>query len=106
MQSLMIVPRLLPEVRAGLKLHTISWQEPEILPGPMLYVNLQDAADTVLVVVTHVETMRLFDVASRMGKSAEWPDRVLLQGMREHYPAIVMDSEVMVIYHLPPDIRS
>jgi len=72
----------------------------------MLYVNLQDASDTVLVVVTRVETMKLSQVAERMGKSAEWPDRVLLQGMREHYPAIEMDSVVVVISHLPPDVRS
>lgn len=104
MQSLMIVPRLLPEVRAGHKLHTIRWREPEIVPGIMLYVNTQDASDTVQVVVTCVETMKLSDVADRMGKSQEWPDQVLLQGMREHYPAIVMDSEVEVIYHLPPDV--
>ena len=98
----MIVPRLLPEVRAGLKLHTIRWREPDIQPGPMLYVNMQDACDTVRVVVTRVETMKLSDVAARLGKSVEWSDWVLLQGMREHYPTIEIDSEVVVIHHLPP----
>ncbi|WP_217550214.1 ASCH domain-containing protein [Pantoea sp. GbtcB22] len=104
MQSLMIVPRLLPEVRAGHKLHTIRWREPEIVPGPMLYVNTQDASDTIQVVVTCVETIKLSDVADRMGKAKEWPDDVLLQGMREHYPAIEMDSTVKVIHHLLPDV--
>lgn len=104
MQSLMIVARLLPEVRAGRKRHTIRWREPEIVPGPMLYVNTQDASDTVQVVVTSVKTMKLSDVAARVGKSEELPDRVLLQGMREHYSAIELDSEVKVIYHLPPDV--
>jgi len=99
----MIVPRLLPEVRAGLKLHTIRWRESEIVPGPMLYVNELNAFDTVLVVVTRTETMKLSEVAAKMGKSVEWPDHTLLQGMREHYPAIDMASDVVIIHHLPPD---
>ncbi|MFB9085256.1 hypothetical protein ACFFW8_04970 [Erwinia tracheiphila] len=33
----------------------------------------------------------------------EWPDAELLEGMREHYPRIEMDSEVVVIHHLPPE---
>ena len=56
------------------------------------------------VVVTCVETMKFSDVADRMGKAKEWPDDVLLQGMREHYPAIELESEVVVIHHLPPDV--
>lgn len=102
LQNLEIVPRLLPDVRAGRKLHTIRWREREIAPGPMLYVNAQDAFDTVMVCVTHVEKMPLSDVAARLGKSEEWPDAELLEGMREHYPSIEMDSEVAVIHHLPP----
>lgn len=102
LQYLEIVPRLLPDVRAGRKRHTIRWRECEIVPGPMLYVNAQDAYDTVMVCVTQVEKMPLFDVAARLGKSVEWPDALLLEGMREHYPRIEMDSEVAVIYHLPP----
>lgn len=102
LQNLEIVPRLLPDVRAGRKRHTIRWREREIVPGLMLYVNAQDAFDTVMVCVTHVEKMPLSDVAARLGKSAEWPDTELLEGMREHYPCIDMDSEVAVIHHLPP----
>lgn len=67
-QNLEIVPRLLPDVRAGKKLHTIRWREREIVPGPMLYVNEQDAFDTVMVCVTYVEKMPLSDVAARLGK--------------------------------------
>ncbi|MGU3430979.1 ASCH domain-containing protein [Enterobacter hormaechei] len=103
MQALEIVPRLLPEVRAGKKLHTIRWGEREIVPGPMAYVNALDASDTVVVWVTHVEKMLLSDVALRLGKSEEWPDVELLEGMREHYPRIEMGSEVVVIHHLSPD---
>jgi hypothetical protein len=103
LQNLEIVPRLLPDVRAGMKLHTIRWREREIVLGPMLYVNVQDASDTVMVWVTRVERMPLSDVAAKLGKSKEWPDAELLEGMREHYPRIEMDSEVVVIHHLPPE---
>ncbi len=103
LQNLEIVPRLLPDVRAGMKLHTIRWREREIVPGPMLYVNVQDASDTVMVWVTRVERMPLSDVAAKLGKSKEWPDAELLEGMRDHYPRIEMDSEVVVIHHLPPE---
>ena len=102
LQSLEIEPRLLPDVRAGRNRHTIRWREREIVPGPMLYVNVQDVSDTVMVWVTHVEKMPLFDVAAWLGKSAEWPDAELLEGMREQYPSIEMDSEVTVIHHLQP----
>ncbi|ADU72725.1 ASCH domain-containing protein [Pantoea sp. At-9b] len=102
MQSLEIVARLLPEVRSGKKLHTIRWQERKISPGPMLYVNAEDAADMLIVWVTNVETMPLSAVAHHLGKSKEWPDDVLLAGMREHYPGIDMDSMVEIIHHLPP----
>ncbi len=60
LQNLEIVPRLLPDVRAGRKRHTIRWREREIVPGPMLYVNAQDAFDTVMVCVTHVEKNAAF----------------------------------------------
>lgn len=38
-----------PDARAGRKLHTIRWRERKIVPSPMLYVNEQDASDTVMV---------------------------------------------------------
>lgn len=103
LQSLEIVPRLLPDVRAGRKLHTVRWRECEIVPGPMLYVNMRDASDTVMVWVTHVEKMPFSDVAARLEKSTDWPDAKLLEGMREHYPRTEIDFEVVVIYHLPPE---
>lgn len=73
------------------------------MPGPMLYVNVQDASDKVMVWVTRVERMLLSYVAAKLGKSKEWPDAELLKGMRDHYPSIEMDSEVVVIHHLPPE---
>ena len=99
MQSLEIVPRLLPDVRSGKKQHTIRWRESRIVPGPMRYVNAQDAEVTLVVQVTAVNTMPLSAVAAYLGKEEEWPDPVLLEGMREHYPGIQLDSEVDVIHH-------
>lgn len=104
LQYLEIVPRLLPDVRAARKLHTIRWREREIVPGPMLYVNAQDTSDIVLVWVTRIEKMRLYEVAARQGNTGACSDAELLEGMREHYPCIEMDSEVVVIHHLPPEM--
>lgn len=102
MQSLNIVPRLLPDVRSGDKQHTVRWRENRIIPGPMRYVNAEDAGDTLVVQVTKVVTLPLSQVANYLGKQDEWPDAVLLAGMREHYPLIQLDSEVDVIHHLAP----
>ncbi|MDH1088692.1 hypothetical protein N5C79_19525 [Pantoea brenneri] len=41
--------------------------------------------------------------AERLGKQAEWPDAVLLAGMREHYPAIELTSQVQLVHHLTPE---
>ncbi len=103
MQSLEIVPRLLPEVRSGRKRHTIRWRERKIVPGLMRYVNAENASDTLVVRVTEVKTMPLFSVARYLGKSEAWPDTVLLTGMQEHSPDIQLNSEVDVIHHLAAD---
>lgn len=102
MQTLLIVPRLLPEVRAGHKRHTIRWRERAISPGPLCYINANDPHDMVNVWVTAVMPMPLSAVAEYLGQSDEWPDGVLLEGMREHYPAIRLDSVVEVIHHSAP----
>lgn len=68
------------------------------MSGPTLYVNARDPSDTVMVWVTHVEKMPLSDVAGRLVKSTLWPDTEQLEGMREHYPCIEMDYEVVVIH--------
>lgn len=100
MQSLKIVSRLLPEVRSGLKTHTIRWREKKIVTGPMLYVNASDVSDKILVLVTKVEKMPLSAVAFYLGKQNEWTDDGLLLGMREHYPEIELDSIVDIIHHI------
>lgn len=95
-------PRLIPDVRSGKKQHTIRWGEEKIIPGPMQYVNADEDSDTLVVQVTQVKTMKLCSVARYLGWLEEWPDEVLLSGMREHYPDIRIDSEVAVIHHLVP----
>ncbi|EMH4161171.1 hypothetical protein RJ498_000370 [Pluralibacter gergoviae] len=102
MQRLLIVPRLMPEVRAGKKRHTIRWQEAAIHPGPLLYINTACPDDVVRVTVTHVITLPLSRVAAHLDKTDAWPDSVLLEGMREHYPAIELNSLVEVIHHSAP----
>ena len=102
MQQLTLVPRLMPAVRSGEKTSTVRWQEGDITIGPLRLVNQQDETDAVLVWVTQVETLRLSEVATTLGKQDEWPDTVLLEGMREHYPEIRLSSEVQLITHLTP----
>lgn len=102
MQQLTLVPRLMPAVRGGEKTSTIRWREGKIVTGLLQLINQQDAADRVLVWVTRVETLRLDEVAAMLDKEAEWPDRVLLEGMREHYPTIHLRSRVQLIFHLTP----
>lgn len=70
--------------------------------GPLRLVNQQDDTDAVIVWVTQVDTLRLSEVAATLGKKEEWPDEVLLEGMREHYPEIRLSSEVQLITHLTP----
>lgn len=65
-------------------------------------MNQQDENDAVIVSVTQVDTLRLSEVAAMLGKQEEWPDEVLLEGMREHYPEIRLSSEVQLITHLTP----
>ncbi|MGN8162988.1 ASCH domain-containing protein [Pantoea vagans] len=102
MQQLTLVPRLMPAVRCGEKTSTIRWLEGDITIGPLRLVNQQDENDAVIVSVTQVDTLRLSEVAAMLGKQEEWPDEVLLEGMREHYPEIRLSSEVQLITHLTP----
>jgi hypothetical protein len=41
--------------------------------------------------------MPLCDAASFVGREEDWPDSVMLAGMREHYPEIELTSIVQVI---------
>jgi len=102
MQQLTLVPRLMPAVRCGEKTATVRWQEGDSKKGPLRRVNQQDPDDALVVWVTQVDTLLLRDVAAALGWQAEWPEAFMLAGMREHYPAITLSSEVQVIFHLTP----
>ena len=106
MQSLGVVPRLFPDIVAGRKTSTIRWREAHIQPGPMRYICDGASHRTVIVLVTKVTTTRLRDAAAYLGREREWPDAVMLEGMREHYPAIGLDDEVDIIEHLTPEQSS
>lgn len=92
----------MPEVRSGNKRHTIRWREPSVHPGPLLFVSIADPHDVILVQVISVITLPLSRVAAWLDKRQQWPDSVLLAGMREHYPDITLDSQVEVIHHSAP----
>lgn len=103
MQSLGVVPRLFPEIVNGGKTSTIRWREAAIEPGYMLYVCDGAPERTALVWVTKVTTMPLRDAAAYLGRQRDWPDDVMLDGMREHYPTITLDDAVQILEHLTPD---
>ena len=102
MQTLGVVPRLFPLIESGEKTSTIRWREAPIAMGRMRYVCDGVASRTVIVEVTRVTRMRLDQAAALLGRQDEWPDDVMLEGMREHYPAITLADEVDVIEHLTP----
>ena len=101
MQTLGVVGRLFPLILSGEKTSTIRWREPRIVPGLMTYVSDDDANATAFVNVVRCTDMPLHAVAAFLGKTDEWPDEVLLAGMREHYPAIELTEIVQVIEHEP-----
>lgn len=96
-QTLPVVARLFPAILDGEKTHTIRWREGEIRPGPLCFACDGDPGLTALVEVTRVTDLPLAKAAGFLGRSAEWPDAVMLEGMREHYPGIGLDSIVQVV---------
>lgn len=92
--SLDVVPRLFPAILSGEKTHTIRWREGVIRPGSLRFVC---GAQGVAVEVTRVTDLPLRAAAAFVGMAAEWPDDVMLAGMREHYPAITLDDVVQVV---------
>ena len=102
MQTLYVVPRLFPAILDGGKTSTIRWREGPIEPGPLLYVCDGAPERTAIVHVTRVTTVKLRDAARFLGREEEWPAPVMLEGMREHYPAITLDDDVDIVEHLTP----
>ena len=102
MQSLRVVKRLFPQILSGTKTSTIRWREPPITLGPMQYICDSIPDQTVTVNVVRCTNMALSEAAAYLGMSDEWPDDVMLAGMREHYPDIRLTDIVQVIEHDPP----
>lgn len=102
MQTLKVVARLFPLVESGEKTSTIRWREHRIEPGLMTYVCEGDDCRSAVVRVTKCTDMPLSEAATFLGRQEEWPDAVMLEGMREHYPEIELTSIVQVVEHLSP----
>lgn len=103
MQTLKVVERLFPAVESGEKTSTIRWRERTIQPGFMVYECDAYPEKTVLVWVTTCTDMPLSQAAAFVGRKDEWPDDVMLAGMREHYPEIELTDIVQVVEHLTPE---
>ncbi len=101
-QTLGVVERLFPLILNGEKTSTIRWREQHIVPGPLRFVCDGDARRTVEVDVFRCTGMPLSDAAPFVGRADEWPDKIMLEGMREHYPEIQLTSIVQVIEYYPP----
>lgn len=101
-QLLGVVDRLYPQILSGEKTSTIRWRERYIVPGPMKFINDDDPTQTVEVEVYRCTDMPLSEAASFVGKADEWPNEIMLEGMREHYPEIQLSCIVQVIEYNPP----
>lgn len=75
MQSFKIVLRLLPEVRSGLKTHTLRWREKQLVPGPMLYVNASDGLTDLLHLMERRIPFR--EPAGNIFAPAEFPEPLI-----------------------------
>jgi len=103
MQRLALAARLFPLLARGEKTSTIRWRETQIEPGPMAYFCEDDPNERAVVLVTRCTNMPLTEVAAFVGKAEEWPDDVMLDGMRKHYPEIELTDVVQVVEHLTPE---
>ncbi|MGB3257936.1 MAG: hypothetical protein WBG89_07900 [Ornithinimicrobium sp.] len=101
-QQLSVVGRLFPAILDGSKRSTIRWKESPILPGVMTYVSDEPPHRSVQVMVTACSSMPLSEAAAFLGRKTDWPDEVMLTGMREHYADIALTDTVDVIEHLTP----
>lgn len=102
MQKLDVVSRLSPLIVAGEKTSTIRYGETRIVIGPLVYWSDGNSSINTLVWVHGCSEMLLSNVAAYLGKEEDWPDEIMLEGMREHYPTIQLDSTVQVVEHYSP----
>lgn len=96
-QTLGVVDRLFPDILSGRKTSTIRWRERQITPGRLRFVCDGDTSKTADVEATRCTSMPLHEAAAFVGRAEEWPDDVMLKGMREHYPEIELTSIVQVV---------
>jgi hypothetical protein len=101
-QVLGVAERLFLHILSGEKTSTIRWQERHIVAGAMKFVSDGNPSQCVEVEVFRCSDMPLSEAASFVGKADEWPDEIMLEGMREHYPDIQLTSIVQVIEYKPP----
>ena len=101
-QILGVVDRLFPQILSGEKTSTIRWRERSIVPGALKFVCDGNSSQAVEVEVFRCTEMPLSEAASFVGKADEWPDEIMLEGMREHYPEIQLSSIVQVVEYNPP----
>jgi hypothetical protein len=102
MQKLDVVERLFPLILTGEKTSTIRFNEQHIDVGPMVYWCEGNSTKTATVWVKRCTDMPLSRVAEFLEKIEEWPDEVMLEGMRVHYPGIQLSDIVQVIEHYNP----
>jgi len=101
-QTLGLADRLYPLILTGEKTSTIRWRERHIVPGALRFVCDGNVAQTVDVEVLRCSDMPLSEAAAFVGRADEWPDAIMLEGMREHYPEIVLSDVVQVVeFKLP-----
>jgi hypothetical protein len=103
MQKLDVVERLFPLVLSGEKTSTIRFKEQYIHVGAMVYWCDGNSTITVTVWVKRCTDMPLSEAAGFLGKSKEWPDEIMLAGMRVHYPGIQLSDIVQVVEHYNPN---
>jgi hypothetical protein len=102
-QKLDVVAKLFPLVLSGEKTSTIRFREPPISVGAMIYWCDGDSENSVTVWVQRCTNMPLLEAAGFVGKAEDWPDEIMLKGMRVHYPLIELTDIVQVVEHLSPE---
>ena len=103
MQKLDVAERLFPLVLSGEKTSTIRFREQHIQVGPMVYWCEGSSSKTSTVWVNRCTDMPLLEAAIFLGKTKEWPEDVMLQDMRAHYPDIQLTDIVQVVEHYSPE---
>lgn len=102
LQHLGVVKRLFPLIVSGAKTSTIRWGEQRVHPGLLQFNCDEDPSQTIVVNVVRCTDTPLADAASFVGRADEWPDDIMLAGMREHYPKITLADIVQVVEFEPP----